>query len=136
MERIDLMFKSALVFIGALFSILVDGLGVAFAVLSIAMMADYGTGLMVAAVTRSFSSKIGLKGFIKKLYVMILVGVVYLLEINIFQSTHIGDGVCFAYIAIELISITENGGKMGAPVPTQVMQFFELFKNKTGGERK
>lgn len=44
------------------------------------------------------------------------------------------DTVAFFYIANELLSITENGGKLGAPVPSVIIQAIEVLKGKGGND--
>lgn len=130
MERIDIVIKTGLGFFGTLFSVLVDGMGVLFAVLVVFMFADYITGMIAAMYEKSFDVRKGFSGFVKKLYVIILIGLIALLERMVFHTNHLADGVAFAYLAIEFMSIIENGHRLGAPVPAQVMDIFEKFKSR------
>lgn len=120
--------------IGGAWSWLAGSLGAAFPVLLVMMLFDYITGLMVGATTGTLNSAVGRKGFIRKLYVLILIGAVYLIERILFQTQHIGDGVTIAYIIIEFISITENGGKLGAPIPQPVKNLIAVLKEKGNGK--
>lgn len=130
MERFDILFKSVLTFVGTLFSIVANGLGLSFTILIIMQAADYATGLIAAATKSELNSSVGFKGIAKKIYVLILVGIVYLLEVNVLGTTHLADGVAIAYIVMEFISITENGGKMGAPIPPIVSKLIERLNGK------
>lgn len=121
---------------GFLVSFIVDGVGIAVAILIAVMAIDYATGLISAYINRELSSRKGTTGFLKKLYVLLLIGTVYLIEKLILDSEHLGDGVAFAYIAIEFISITENGVKMGAPMPPYVKNLLDMVKGKTNGGDK
>ncbi|WP_179295410.1 phage holin family protein [Bacillus sp. FJAT-45350] len=136
MERFDLWFKGTITAIGAIFSIVSESLGAAFTVLLVLMAVDFITGMMAGSVTSGLNSAIGRTGFIRKLYVILLIATIYLIEINLFGTNHIGNGICIAYIAIELISITENGGKMGAPVPQGVKKLITMLKNEEGKGEK
>ena len=40
------------------------------------------------------------------------------------------DAVCIAFIVSEAISITENAGLMGVPVPKKLIQAIELLQKK------
>lgn len=118
-----------------------DLVGVAVTVLILFMALDYATGLISAAVQRQLNSRIGLNGLARKLYTLLLVGSVYALEFLgahyadfEIMGGHIGDGVAFAYVAIEFISIAENGVKMNAPIPGFVKQLLKIAKEKTGIE--
>ena len=43
---------------------------------------------------------------------------------------YIRDAVCIAFIVNELISIVENGGLMGVPIPESIMDAIEVLKKK------
>lgn len=125
--------------VGAIISYMFDLMGVAVTILILFMFADYVTGLVAAGINKELNSRIGLTGFARKMYILVLIGMVYALEfaanhyteIDIF-SGFIGDGAAFAYIAIEFISITENGVKMGAPMPPYVKNLLKIVRDKTG----
>lgn len=88
--------------VGFLISYLIDGVGLAVTILLAIMLIDYATGLMAAFIQKQLSSQIGTKGFIRKLYVLLLISAVYLVEGIMFDTGHAGDGIAFAYIAIEV----------------------------------
>lgn len=130
-------------FFGSLVSYMFDLVGVAVTILILFMTLDYTTGLISAAVQRTLNSRIGLNGLARKLYTLLLVGSVYALEFLgshyadfEIMGGHIGDGVAFAYVAIEFISIAENGVKMNAPMPGFVKELLKIAKEKTGIEDK
>lgn len=126
---------SAIGSIGFLVSYLIDGLSLAVVILIAVMFIDYVTGLMQAWHNKELSSRIGMAGFIRKLYVLLLVGSVYLVEGLLFETGHAGSGVAIAYIAIEFISITENGVRMGAPMPPYVTNLLDIMNNKKDGDK-
>lgn len=131
MERIDIILKGIIGFMGGMTSYLAGGLGWFFAILLILMLADFITGLMISIVQKEVSSAIGIKGLFKKVYVIILIGVIYLVEQQLLGSNGaIGDGTAIAFIVIELVSITENGGKLGVPMPEQIKNVIKLLKNE------
>lgn len=125
--------------LGAFVAYMFDLVGVALTALLFFMLIDYVTGLISAAVLRELNSRIGFHGFIRKLYVLMLISSVYVLEFVAMHYTdfdifggHIGDGAAFAYIAIEFISIAENGVKMNAPMPPYIKNLLKIIKDKTG----
>ncbi|MGE7932104.1 phage holin family protein [Viridibacillus arvi] len=122
--------------VGFLVSYLVDGVGLAVTILLAVMALDYATGLIAAFVNKQLNSRIGTTGFARKLYVLLLIAAVYLVESILFGSEHVGDGIAIAYIAIEFISITENGVKMGAPMPPFVSELLSMVKSKTEGKEQ
>lgn len=82
---------------------------------------DYITGLLAAAVLKKLSSEVGFKGICKKVLIFCLVAVAYevdiLLGLTVWRMAVIGF-----YLGIEGLSILENAGKAGLPLP-------EGFKN-------
>lgn len=125
--------------IGAVVSYMFDLVGVAVTILILFMLSDYITGLIAAGINKELNFQKGFTGIAKKMYILILIGLVYAMEFlasyymdfDIFGG-HIGDGAAFAYIAIEFISITENGVKMGAPIPSFIQNLLKVVKDKTG----
>jgi len=133
MERIDLLFKAAFGFVGSFISWMIGGLGLAFVVLLGLMFFDFITGMMAGAAGPGLSSSRGRNGFIRKLYIIVLIGAVYLIEISVLKSNGmVGDGVAIAYCVIEFISIVENGGKLGVPLGP-VKNIIEVLKGKEKG---
>ena len=85
------------------------------------VLTDYLTGLMAAAVEKKLSSEIGFKGTFRKVLIFMLVGIGHILDARV-----IGDGsvlrtaVIFFYISNEGISIIENAGRIGLPIPAKL----------------
>ena len=51
-------------------------------------------------------------------------------------SNFIRDAVIIAFVANETISIIENAGLMGIPIPAAIMRAIEILKNKAESEGK
>ena len=131
MENIDVMLKGIVFTLGTICSWIVGGIGVAFSVLLLMMALDFITGLMVGFVNKELSSSIGSKGLIKKMYIVILISSVYLIEkVGLDFAGYTGDGLAIAFIIIELISIVENGGKLGVPIPEGVKNAIAALKGR------
>ncbi|WP_373865042.1 holin family protein [Paenibacillus amylolyticus] len=91
---------------------------------------DYLTGVAAGGATGKLKSKIGLIGIARKVFIFAMVAVGHLVD-GILGDGHIfRDTVAFFYIANELLSITENGGKLGAPIPNVIKQAIEVLKGK------
>lgn len=92
---------------------------------------DYLTGLMAAAIERKVSSEVGFRGIFKKVLIFMLVGIGSILDRQV-----IGDGsvlrtaVIFFYLSNEGISIIENAGKIGLPIPQKLRDVLAQLKNK------
>ncbi|MFS1516338.1 holin family protein [Bacillus sp. SCS-151] len=121
--------------IGYVISFLIEGVGLAIAILLAMMVIDCITGLLVGLMNKNLNGANGFKGLLKKMYVLLLISAVYLLEKIVFRTGYIGDGVTIAYIIIEFISITENGGKLGVPIPRQIREVIKVF-NSNASTRK
>ena len=95
------------------------------------VVTDYLTGLMAAAVEKKLSSEIGFKGIFRKVLIFMLVGIGHMLDTRV-----IGDGsvlrtaVIFFYISNEGISIIENAGRIGLPIPQKLKAVLEQLKTK------
>jgi toxin secretion/phage lysis holin len=95
------------------------------------VVTDYLTGLMAAAVEKKLSSEIGFKGIFRKVLIFMLVGIGHILDTRV-----IGDGsvlrtaVIFFYISNEGISIIENAGRIGLPIPQKLKAILEQLKTK------
>jgi toxin secretion/phage lysis holin len=114
-DKVDNTIKVIVGVVGAIVSILTGMIGLFFTILLGMMLIDFITGGLSAIVTGSgLSSEKGYKGLFKKLYTLLLIGAVFMLEIAVLK-THgvITDGVSTTFIVIEFISILENGNKMG-----------------------
>ncbi len=86
------------------------------------MVMDYITGLISAYIRKELSSSVDFRGIAKKVFIMALVAVGHILDTRI-----IGDGSIFRsavidfYLANEGISILENAGKIGLPLPKKLI---------------
>lgn len=123
--------------IGGFVSYLFGGWSSAMTTLCIFMAIDYLSGLVVAGVFKgskktdsgALSSKVGFKGLFKKLMVLMFVLISSRLDMTL-GTTIIRDGVCIAFIANELISIIENAGLMGVPIPKPIKKALDLLQSK------
>ena len=126
--------------VGSFIAGLFGGWGTSLGTLLLFMGIDYITGLAVAACGKSpksdtgrLSSKIGWRGLAKKCVSLLLVLVAVRLDIT-FGTSYIRDAVCIAFTVNELISITENAGLLGVPLPTVITKAIELLQSKGKGE--
>lgn len=122
---------------GAFIASAFGGWSAALGTLLICMAADYLTGLAVAAVFKAspktagggLDSRVGRKGLCKKAVVLIFVLVAHRLDLAV-GTSYIRDAVTIGFITNELISLTENAGLMGVPLPKAVKGAIEALKKK------
>ena len=130
-----------LVAVGAFVSRAFGGWSASLNTLCIFMAIDYVTGLIVALVfNRSpksehggISSGASVSGLFRKGGILAMVFIGARLDI-LTGSGYIRDGMCIAFIVNELISITENAGLMGIPIPAVLKKVIDVLKEKTEKE--
>lgn len=101
------------------------------------MVVDYLTGILVAGVFHNspktengtLESKAGWKGLCRKGVTLLIVLVAARLDI-ILGTEFIRDAVVIGYIANEIISIIENAGLMGVPIPAAIEKAIEVLQSK------
>ncbi|MDQ0046054.1 toxin secretion/phage lysis holin [Paenibacillus polymyxa] len=77
-------------------------------------------------------SKIGLISIARKVFIFAMVAVSHLIDGVLGDSHLFRDAVAYFYMANELLSIAENGGRLGVPVPSIIRQAVEVLKSKSG----
>lgn len=123
--------------IGGAISALFGGWSTALATLIIFMGVDYITGLVVAGVfgasTKSangaLESRAGWKGLCRKGVTLLVVLVATRLDL-VMGSNFIRDSVVIAFVANETISIIENAGLMGVPIPGVITKAIDVLKGR------
>ena len=104
------------------------------------MVIDYVSGLMVAGVFHkskktengALQSGAGWKGLCKKGMTLLFVLIAHRLDLAV-GTTYIRDAVIIGFMANELISIVENAGLMGLPLPGAVTKAIDILTNKAEG---
>ena len=106
-----------------------------FSVLLVFMALDYITGIFLAIKRREVSSEIGFSGLSKKFTILFIVGVGHLLDSFVIGGGSISrSSVIGFYIANEGISILENAGNIGVPLPKFLKTILIQIKNKNDSE--
>ena len=109
------------------------GLDIALKTLLIFILLDYITGLCKAIVNKKVNSIIGVKGIIKKIGYLIVVALSVQLD-NITGSTGaLRTLVIYFFVANEGISVLENWGSIGLPLPKKIIETLEQLKKDNGG---
>ena len=129
MNNVLIWFKCAFAFIGGAITAALGGWDLALQVLVLFVVLDYLTGLVAAWYSKSLNSKIGFKGICKKVLLFIPVAICYALDQVIGQEI-LRSLAIFFYIANEGLSITENLGLCGVPVPVPLLDALEQLKKK------
>ena len=117
------------------------GWDAAFSALLVLMAVDYLSGLLVAGVfhrsqkseTGALESRAGWKGLCKKGMTLLYVLVAHRLDLALGIS-YIRDGLIFGFLANELLSVLENAGLMGIPMPSSITRALDLLQRKEGAD--
>ena len=127
--------------IGSAIATALGGWDHGLATLLIFMGVDYVSGIIVAAVfhqsskttTGTLESNTCFKGLVKKCMGLVYVLVAYRLDVVI-GTSYIRDAVIIAFIVNELISLTENAGLMGVPLPPVITKAIDILQKKSESE--
>ena len=128
--------KGILAAIGGIVSYLWGPWDALIMVLIAFVVTDYITGFLGAAARGALSSAVGFKGLAKKVMIFALVAVGSLLDKVIpAANSAIRAAVCIFYIANEGLSILENAGALGLPLP-QVLKKWLVKLKEAGDDEK
>ena len=96
---------------------------------------DYITGVMCAVVDKKLSSAVGFKGICKKILIFALVGVGHILDTMVIGTGSVlRTAVIFFYLSNEGISLIENAGHLGLPIPQKLKSVLEQLHDRSEKE--
>nr|DAR64082.1 MAG TPA: holin [Caudoviricetes sp.] len=124
--------------VGGFVAMVFGGWSDALITLIVFMALDYVTGLIVAGIFKrskksengALESRAGFKGLCRKGVALMIVLVAVRLDI-IMHTTYIKDAVIIAFVANESISIIENAGLMGVPIPGVIAKAIDVLKKES-----
>lgn len=108
---------------------------VALQCLVIAVALDYISGVIKAFVNKELSSKIGVKGLLKKVGVFVIVALAVLIDKITGESGAVRTLVIYYFVANEGLSIVENLGEAGLPIPDVIKKALKSLKNEAKGKK-
>ena len=131
------MLCTLLGFLGGAVSWMFGGWDAAIAALLVCMGVDYLSGSIVALVfhnsrktdTGAYDSRYGLKGLMKKCLMLLFILAAVQMD-RIMGLDYIRDAVCIGFCTNELLSITENLGLAGVPLPPAIVNALEQLQKK------
>lgn len=123
--------KSILAAICTMFGFVFGDLNGLMIALVALIVLDYISGVLAAVVEKKLSSEVGAKGIAKKIFMLLIVAVANIVDINVIGEGHVLKSVTVVfYIANECISLIENAGRLGVPVPKKLLDVLEQLKNR------
>lgn len=108
--------------------------GLLYALLAFVVL-DCITGIMCAVVDKKLSSAVGFKGIFKKILIFALVGIGHFLDTRVIGSGSVlRTAVIFFYISNEGVSLIENAGHLGLPIPEKLKSALEQLHDRAEKE--
>ncbi len=127
--KVGPLFKTVVALGGGAASYLYGGWSSLLGILLAFVVIDYITGFVAAGIEGKLSSGVGLKGIAKKIFIFVMVAVAHLADQAI-GTEIIRNAAIFFYLANELLSITENSGRIGLPVPPMLTKAVAILQDK------
>jgi len=94
---------------------------------------DYLTGVMCAIADKKLSSNVGFKGICRKVLIFLLVGIANIIDVQVIGQVGIlRTAVIFFYLSNEGVSLLENAGHLGLPIPEQLKTVLEQLHDRAG----
>ena len=95
---------------------------------------DYLTGVMCAFVDHTLSSEVGFRGICRKVLIFLLVGMANILDVSVIgNGSVLRTAVIFFYISNEGVSLLENAGHLGLPIPQKMKDVLEQLHDREEG---
>ena len=105
-----------------------DGLMIALIVM---MTLDYISGVMCAIIDHKLSSEVGFKGIFRKVLIFMLVGAANILDVHVIGTGSVmRTAIIFFYISNEGVSLLENAGHLGLPIPEKLKAVLAQLHNR------
>lgn len=110
--------------------------GLLYALLAFVVI-DYVTGVMCAIINRELSSAVGFKGIFRKVLIFLLVGIANIIDVQVIGTGAVlRTAVIFFYISNEGVSLLENAGHLGLPIPEKIKTVLEQLHDRAESEEK
>ncbi len=92
---------------------------------------DYLTGVMCAITDKKLSSAVGFKGIFRKVLIFLLVGIANIIDVQVIGTGAVlRTAVIFFYISNEGVSLLENAGHLGLPIPEKIKTVLEQLHDR------
>lgn len=120
--------------LGTFLSFVFGDWDVALQCLIIAIAIDYISGIIKAFINKELSSKIGVKGLLKKVGVLLIVALATLIDKITGETGMVRTLVIYYFVANEGLSVIENLGEAGLPIPDVIKKALKSLKNESKGK--
>lgn len=107
--------------------------GLLFALIAFVVIA-YITGVMCAINDHTLSSEVGFRGICRKVLIFLLVGIANILDVQVIGTGSVlRTAVIFFYISNEGVSLLENAGRLGLPIPQKLKDILAQLHDRADG---
>lgn len=103
-------------------------------ILLVFIVVDYISGVAAAAQEGKLSSRVGGWGIARKVMIMAIVAVAHLVDTALGDAHLFRDAAIFFYLSNELLSLLENAGRLGAPIPPMLQKAIAVLRGKGGDQ--
>lgn len=128
------LFKWAVAICGSAVSFGFGGWSPLLNILLVFVVLDYISGVVAAAKEGSLNSTVGGWGIVKKVSIFAIVAVAHLVDTALGDAYLFRDAAIFFYLSNELLSLLENAGRLGAPIPPDLRKAIAILQGKGGVE--
>ena len=124
------LIKTGIAVGGAAASYLFGGWSHLLTILLTFVVLDYITGVAAAAKEGKLNSEVGAWGIVRKVGIFVIVAIAHLVDRALGDAHLFRDAAIFFYLANELLSMIENTGRLGAPIPPALQRAVEVLRGK------
>lgn len=133
MEQHDNVCKAMFAVGATLLQFLFGGWSLPLQILVTFIIIDYLSGVVAAFAGKRLDSRVGVRGIARKVGFLILVAVAHLLDVGTgMEAPILQTATTWFLIANEGISITENLGEIGVPIPKSLQEALRRLRDDEG----
>lgn len=127
----NVVLKSVITFCASAIMWLFGGWNIVLSILATVIVCDYISGVMCAIKNKTLDSRVGREGLLKKSVTLLVVVVAHQVDVALGNDADIVRNItALFYISNELLSILENAGNIGIPLPAVLVEACEKLKSK------
>jgi toxin secretion/phage lysis holin len=98
---------------------------------------DYLTGVMCAVADKKLSSNVGFKGIFRKVLIFVMVGVGHIIDSQVLgNGSALRTAIIFFYLSNDGLSMLENAGHLGLPIPEKLKDVLAQLHNREGKDKE
>ncbi|MNN24160.1 Holin family protein [compost metagenome] len=131
----DNMYKAILPAFSIIAGFLWGGWSPLLTILLAFIVIDYVSGVVASGYEGKLSSKIGYLGIARKVMILAILAVAHLVDTALGDAHLFRDAAIFFYLSNELLSLIENAGRLGAPVPDILKRAVAVLRGKSGNNQ-